>query len=200
MPTQSEQLRYGHALENGMWLSVLEKAFAQYRATLEGNVLHALFHPTSWLSEDAYKFLKTMGSGLTGAIHLLTGRARENMIVNPASIFQTKVNAKALVAHLMKVIDNDAAGDVKPLTVLALAGTPPEAFLGKSFYNDPKWKWSGHPNELTPGHAYAIVGYNPTTNRVVLQNPHNLAGTYGRRFDMSVDDFCKAYVLVAFEK
>ncbi len=57
-PTQTEVLQYATAGKNGAWLSVLEKAFAQYR----GRELDA-FVNSPFFSEDAFKSINNPKSG-----------------------------------------------------------------------------------------------------------------------------------------
>lgn len=71
----------------------------------------------------------------------------------------------------------------------------------------------GTPKSITPNHAYAIFGFDPTTDRITLWNPHGdnflLKGEEGfengfaranGEFSMPLRDFIRAFSRISFEQ
>jgi len=65
------------------------------------------------------------------------------------------------------------------------------------------------PSGLTPGHCYAVLGYQPETDKILLQDPNGdeprdnqnqpLDGQADGRFEMTVDQFYSAFTSINYE-
>jgi hypothetical protein len=189
-PTQTEVLQYATAGKNGAWLSVLEKAFAQYR----GKELDA-FVNSPFFSDDAFKSLTNPKSGSypRAIIPLLTGKDAGRQVVQfPTLLENGKLNEKEIGEQLEKVMGNvDPKSSFRPIKVIVIAGS--KKINGV---------WDGDFNKsLPPGHAFAVVGYNPEKQEVMLQNPYNRKGTrFGSTFTLKVKDFVSDFAFLSSEK
>ena len=187
-PTQAEMLRYASAGKNGIWLSVLEKAYAKYR-DLDVDA----FYYTPLFSKDAYKALtdpnlKSYGRPL---IRLLTGKDTERQVHYPTVLQAGKLNEEDVRGLLEKAMGAvNPNNPFRPIKVIMIAGSKPIDDV-----------WSGDLNTLPPGHAFAVVGYDPEKKEVLLHNPQNIKGTqFGSTFKMPLDQFVEKFAGLTSEK
>jgi hypothetical protein len=189
-PTETEMLRYATAGKNGLWLSVLEKAYAQFR----GREADTFFF-TPFFSEDAFKSLMNpkLGSYPRFVIQLLTGKDAGRQVVQfPTLLENGKLDEKEVGEQLEKMMGTvDPKNRFRPIKTIAIAGS--KRIDGV---------WDGDLNKsLPPGHAFAVVGYDPEQKEVMLQNPYNRKGTkFGSTFSMKLKDFVSEFAIMASEK
>jgi hypothetical protein len=174
-PTQSEIALYANAQDNGLWLSIMEKAYAQVRKQNYDDFFGGFF------SKDAYRVLD--GQSLKDGMKIVTRN-------DPAAYLTGNKLTEAAVEKQLKAVmaTADPQTGFGKLRVIVTAATP----------NDPTWK--GETTKLIPGHAYAVIGYNVKTKELTIVNPwNNPAYTYGTTFTMKLDVFVKNYGALCVE-
>jgi hypothetical protein len=157
-PTQAEIALYANAGSNGLWLSIIEKAYGEFRRRTH-NLGEGVTFFGAFFSNDTYSFLN--GQSLTKGMKAITGR-------DPAVVIQRK-NAPDAVLPEDKIKDQLAS----------LVGGPADkdgfqafrVIVTASTFGDDKYVHD--PKTLPPGHAYAVVGYDPNTKTLKITNPLN---------------------------
>jgi hypothetical protein len=167
-PTQSEISLYANAQDNGLWLSIMEKAYIQLRKQNYEDFFGGFF------SKDAYKVLN--GQTLVAAMKNFTNR-------DPAAYLTGKSFTAAEVEKQLKAVmvtpDVNGFGSLR---VIVTAGTPEDK------------NWKDDPATLIPGHAYAVIGYNTKTTELTIVNPWNDSNrTFGTTFKRKLADFAKEF-------
>ncbi len=174
-PTEAEIALYSGASKDGLWLSVLEKAYAQST------------NHDAWLKkENPYEKIDE-GGGLDEAIKVMTGRSSDSDWLGVSSLetLRTKLQASFSKDKLVLAAIKD--------TLILPSGAKSHG--------------------LTVNHAYAVLGYDPVTDKVTLRNalgqgepmnkdkPGEAAdGKLDGNFTMTLTEFKEYFSLIAFEE
>jgi virginiamycin B lyase len=178
--TQAQIALYSTAGKGGLWLTVLEKAYAGVRVRDLDNF------PGSWFQTDAFDSLIN-GKSLDSAIKLLTNHKSD------ITSSKTGLDPKTVEQKLINATDGNAKTDFKPPKTIITAGTLPN-----KDWADPEKQ----PDTVPPIHAFAIIGYDPVKKIVKIQNPWNnnfFYPKYGGVFELSLADFCKLFCNLTIE-
>ncbi len=181
-PTDPEIALYATARENGLWLSVIEKAyvFGRFQTRAEED------KQWRFRQTDFYESL-SCGEFLGNTIATITGNKTETIFLG------TNVKPQ----DLPKLTDNVEKALINGIKTGAImtAGTAKA---------DPK-KPENLGQDLPRGHAFAILDYNPKTQMLRIQNPwmldklHGQEIKYGTIFNYHLNDFVTFFNHFSFE-
>jgi hypothetical protein len=190
-PTQSEIALYGGAGANGLWVTIIEKAYCAVHTNLFNSIL------TNGPAQDVFA---KHGEILYNSINLLTGSsAQYYTIYAKGRAIQTLYPKFAGVwgkAHYGQTSDQilseikDAAANGYIITAQTLAG-------GVVNYTDPQTSQVIQVT-LPATHAYAILGVKD--GKIIVQNPWNVGGPVGSVSLWSPAEFTVAFPFVAIQQ
>lgn len=175
-PTDAELILYASSGSDGIWLSVLEKAFVtKMEQTHAGK------------GREAAETAVNGGQYLSEGIRLLTGKPATDGTVPDTPLSQLRAFVAERVAAgqlLLATLDPDSA-QAKGKALKE------KTTRGESLYAD----------GLVGLHAYSVIGYDAATDRIQLHNPwgHTEYGSQGKAAD-GVDDGIFSLPLEAFHK
>lgn len=168
--------------KQGLWINVLEQGFGQIMRRVDPN-------PTQGLALDAIAF----GGTPVQTMRMMT--ANEAAMVNLRPADQKTPPTEAQLSGMMpqlRAVLRDAHANKR----IACAGSPN----------------SGLPPDVTPTHAYAVLGYDADRDVVKLWNPHgntfqpagppgltNGYATRHGRFELPLADFARVFCFLAYE-
>ncbi|MBY0231131.1 MAG: hypothetical protein K2W96_17740 [Gemmataceae bacterium] len=95
-----------------------------------------------------------------------------------------EADKKHLLKQLEKITDNPR---------LLVACTPPV------LADNPIVKKAVDREKIFANHAYAVIGYDETTGKIKLRNPHNRPGQGGTDVFVSVEEFMLVFTTLAAE-
>jgi hypothetical protein len=172
------QIAYSAHAEDGLWLTVLEKAWL----ALPGQKLPAaIIGVLPLVGQDAQ-----YGGMIQNAVHDLTGSDSTIYLLSRLTISAATLNARLSAAF--------APGSTRVVT----AGTfDPIQLLTQLFTH--------RPGAVPNFHAFAIVGFTPNTTNpgaavVKFRNPWGSAGKNGSVFTMPLSEVIKNFFAIAIEK
>jgi hypothetical protein len=183
-PDQAQIALYSTAGQNGLWLSIIEKAYAKVRQYNLDNF------PGAWFQRDAYDSLK--GQFVSAGVQVVTGSTPVNLI---ADYGQPLVVAKVdyLLSHAIDPKGGKPTDTMKPMRATVVAGAG----------SNPDWldTTKDQTQILPPHHAYAVIGYDTKNHIVQLQNPWNRSDyKYGTIFTLDLATFCARYDMLSVEQ
>lgn len=175
-PTDTEMILYANAGPDGLWLSVLEKAFvARMEQQLKG------------ASQDTIDAAVNGGYYLAKGIELLTGHAAKDGSIPQTQLPQLREFVKQTTQEgriLLVTLDpNSAQAQAKELKE--------KTSRSEEIYAD----------GLVGLHAYSVIGYDASQDRITLRNPwgHTEPGTQGKPAD-GLDDGVFSLPLAEFHR
>lgn len=190
------------AKSDGIWLAVLEQAYAQLKNGGRSAVTKKFFGVGQEI--DFMGFTKA-------TIKTLTGHSGDSDLLKDGGRIVTQAFVNKTAEKLNAALNPPAGQDKRVVTVL----TRPTV---KSFFDQVTSKIPINNNGLVSTHWYAVYAYNPTTKMVQLRNPWAELGEYGQTIDkqtgdvttpdtdndglfwMSLNDFIKEFMLVTYEE
>lgn len=147
-PTDAELILHASSGPDGLWLSVLEKAFVRrMEQQLQGK------------SEEEVEKAVNSGYYLSEGIRLLTGHQAQDGSVTATPLSQLRHFFSQTLAE----------------NRIVLLTLNPESDLAKSKALKEKTKRNEevYADGLVGLHAYSVIGYDPASDRVTLRNPWN---------------------------
>ncbi len=176
-PTYAEMAFYSTAGSNGVWLTILCKAYG-----VRLNNERWFYQPASPLERAG------RGGTLSAAITALTGNGVESHGggLNWAHLTPLRLSMyteAALIADIQQAVRNN-----KVITCGTLARLP---FTRET------------PGQLPRSHAYTIVDYNAENRTITIRNPWNQqapGNRFGGTFTMTVDEFRREFAEICFER
>jgi hypothetical protein len=175
-PTDTEMILYANSGPDGLWLSVLEKAFV---ARMEQQM--------SGAPQEAVDKAVNNGYYMAKGIELLTGHAAKDGSIPQTQLPQLRDFVKQTTQEgriLLVTLDPDSAqAKAKELKE--------KTARSEEIYAD----------GLVGLHAYSVIGYDPAQDTITLRNPwgHTEPGTQGKPAD-GIDDGIFSLKLAEFHQ
>ena len=184
-PTDAEIALSGSTDNDGIWVNVYEKAVGAMRM----KALPEKDRPITYLD------LITKGGSAGTMMGALTGHEIERFTLT-------------MFKEVSKTTDDERQSRLKELREKLI-----RAFEAKKLVTTGTNKTvSPKPADVSGNHAYAILGYNPKTDRIRIWNPHgqnftpkgtagleNGYSTKNGQFEMPLPEFVKVFAGLAFE-
>ncbi|MBT9546481.1 MAG: hypothetical protein IV090_13915 [Candidatus Sericytochromatia bacterium] len=176
-PTDAELILHASSGQDGLWLSVLEKAFVK---RMEGQM--------QGKSEDEVEKAVNSGYYLSEGIRLLTGNKAQDGTIpgTPLPQLRSFVTQTLAENRVLLVTLNPDSAQAKD-----------KALKEKTKRNEEIYA-----DGLVGLHAYSVIGFDPATDTITLRNPWNhteLLGRDGKAAD-GVDDGVFSVKLDVFQK
>ncbi len=184
-PTDAELILHASSGPDGLWLSVLEKAFVKrMESQMQGK------------SEDEVEKAVNSGYYLSEGIRLLTGHKAQDGSIPGTPLPQLRSFVAQTVAEnrvLLVTLNPDSAQ------------AKDKALKEKTKRNEEIYA-----DGLVGLHAYSVIGFDPTTDTIKLRNPWNhteLLGKNGKPadgvddgvFSVKMEDFQKLFSDIAWQ-
>ena len=183
-PTQAQRALYATSGANGEWLSILEKAFiAEAPNQSPFNI------KSNWFQSPKNPYDRLANKAAGASINFLTGDTKKTIDASG-----DKLDLATVIKYLFNSYDKTSPDRMKPMTVPIVAISKDN----KAWY-DLEGQSPARKKLLTPLHAYAVIGFNPGSYQVLLQNPHGEKdATFGTTFFMPLDQFLQEFISVSF--
>lgn len=194
-PTEGEMQVYAKG-KNGMWVSVLEKAFGEYGRT---HVAEGLIFKSGAPEETTARTNAGVPSNETATGVMQSNYVFRMLTGGEPGKLEFARDAKSVFGN--EDTDKVAADVHNALTDLVNNGTP----ITAGIYDDSKLPevakaiqdrtpMGGTSSELQSNHEYSVVGYNPGTKTVTLRNPYgDTSKKNGSYIEMDLKTFTNTF-------
>ncbi len=196
-PTDSEFGAFAHASENGIWPSLIEKAFGQYVAAHQSNAQAMLGHPLEHQGSPLQTLLLDGGTSSGFFMEMLTGKSSSHIKLkdsdpkNLISTIKESLDAKLPVTATME-LNNKHASEIG-LGIQSL-GLEPLGYTGGADGT---------------AHLFSVLSVNPEKGTITVRDPYgkmeprNNEGKAKARhspgvFELSAEEFKKTFSVVSF--
>ncbi|MBX9722844.1 MAG: hypothetical protein K2X81_15695 [Candidatus Obscuribacterales bacterium] len=196
-PTDSEFAAFAHASENGIWPSLIEKAFGQYVANHQSNAQAMLGHALEHQGSPLQTLLLDGGTSSGFFMEMLTGKSSSHVNLKDA-------DAKTLIGNIKESLD----AKLPVTTCMELNNKhASEIGLNAGALGLESLGYTGGVDGTA--HLFSILGVNPEKGTITVRDPYGKMeprNSYGNAktthspgvFEMSAAEFKKTFSLVSF--